>query len=292
MAITTTYAKGGIPLRNLPPSSQSPFKDSNHSLTKVYTPSINTVGTKSTFQPSTLAPSTISTTRSLLPSGPPAPPFLPTSSLQIQTQGKALFRLPSPLKELTIPIFSPETGRPVYLSVREKRSSGNCRLVDAESEDEKVLASTTYHWGPGKNPVVRVGDRGDAEEFEILGKSMLSRSVMFSCKWGTFEWRYAGKKERAGSVNNLLVLERIGDDGARVRVAQLVRSEDTRSPGSTSSSAGNGGRLEMCLAGDDGEEMVDEPTVASTCLVMLKKEVDRRRAMQAVMISVAVSGGH
>jgi hypothetical protein len=163
-------------------------------------------------------------------------------------------------------------------------------LVDAESEDEKVLANTTYHWGPGKNPVVRIGEGENVEEFEIVGKSMISRSVVFSCKLGTFEWRYAGKKEKAEGVNNLLVLERIDDDGARVRVAQLVRSEETRSPGSTSSSAGNGGRLEMCL--DDGEgKVVDEPMVVCTCLVMLKKEIDRRRAMQAVMISAAVSGG-
>jgi hypothetical protein len=137
---------------------------------------------------------------------------------------------------------------------------------------------------------MRLGPGDDAEEFEIVNKSMLSRSVVFSCKWGTFEWRYAGKKEKAQDVNNLLVLEKVGDEG-RVRVAQLVRSEETRSPGSSSSSAGNGGRLDMCLDGEDGERMVDEPTVVSTVLVMLKKEVDRRRAMQVAMISVAVSGG-
>jgi hypothetical protein len=46
----------------------------------------------------------------------------------------------------------------------------------------------------------------------------------------------------------------------------------------------------MCL--DDGEgKLVDEQMVVSTCLVMLKKEVDRRRAMQVVMISAAVTGG-
>jgi hypothetical protein len=115
---------------------------------------------------------------------------------------------------------------------------------------------------------------------------------VFSCRWGTFEWRYAGRKEKDEGVNRLLVLERVDNEEGRerVRVAQLVRGEETRSPGSTSSSAGNGGRLEMCL--DDGEgQLVDEQTVVSTCLVMLKKEVDRRRAMQIVMISAAVTGG-
>lgn len=80
-------------------------------------------------------------------------------------------------------------------------------------------------------------------------------------------------------------------DRGKVRVAQLVRSEETRSPGSSSNSTGNGGRLEMCLDGKDRERIVDEPMVVSTVLVMLKKEVNRRRAMQVVIISVVVSGG-
>jgi hypothetical protein len=48
----------------------------------------------------------------------------------------------------------------------------------------------------------------------------------------------------------------------------------------------------MCL--DDGDEkgkgqVVDEVTVVSTVLVMLKKEIDRRRALQVAMISAAGS---
>ena len=277
---TTTYAKGGIPLRDLP------FSTSTAATTaKLYTLSIT-----STVSPSTLAPSTISTTHSLLPT---SAPFLPTSTLQIQTAGKALFRLPSPPKDLTTPIFSPGTGRPVYLSVRSKRSSGSCELVDAESEAGTVLASTIYHWGPGKNPVVRINhEGGEGEEFEVLGKSLVSRTTVFECRWGRFEWRYVGRKERAEGVSSLLVLERV-EGGKRVKTAQLVRGEGTRSLGSSGSSAGNGGRLEMCLDVLEGEgNMVDEPTVVSTCLVMLKKEVDRRRALQVAMISVAISGAH
>ena len=286
---TTTYAKGGIPLRTITSSSLY-SKPYDPSITKTYTPSIT-----STLAPSTLAPSTISATRFLL--APPAP-FLPTSTLQIQTQGKALFRLPSPPKELEIPIFSLETGRPVYLSVRGKRSSGNCTLVDVDvdSEEERVLGSTEYHWGPGKCPIVRVngvgkGGEEEEDEFEIQGKSLVSRTTVFECRWGQFEWRYAGRKERGEGISSLLVLEKVAD-GGRVRVAQLVRGEETRSPGSTGSSAGNGGRLEMCL--DDGDEkgkgqVVDEVTVVSTVLVMLKKEIDRRRALQIAMISGAGS---
>jgi hypothetical protein len=288
---TTTYAKGGIPLRTLPSStitsSSSYSKPYDPSITRTYTPSIT-----STLAPSTLAPSTISTTRFLL--APPAP-FLPTSTLQIQTTGKALFRLPSPPKELEIPIFSLETGRPVYLSVRGKRSSGNCTLVDVDSEEERVLGSTEYHWGPGKCPIVRVkgvGEGGEEEdEFEIQGKSLVSRTTIFECRWGRFEWRYAGRKERGEGISSLLVLEKLGD-GGRVRFAHLVRGEETWCRGSTGSSAGNGGRLEMCLDDGDGKgkgQVVDEVTVVSTVLVMLKKEIDRRRALQVAMISAAAS---
>ena len=132
------------------------------------------------------------------------------------------------------------------------------------------------------------GEGGEAEEFEILGKSLVSRTMVFECARGRFEWRYAGRKERSEGVSRLMVLEKI-EGGERVRVAQMVRGEGTRSPGSSGTSAGNGGRLEICLNGVEGEKLIDEPTVVSTCLVMLKKEVDRRRALQVAMISIAVS---
>ena len=153
-----------------------------------------------------------------------------------------------------------------------------------------MFSSTAYHFGPGKNPVVRInGEGGEGEEFEILGKSLVSRSMVFECRWGRFEWRYAARKERGEGVSSLLVLEKV-ESGESFRVAQLVRGEGTRSPGSSGSSAGNGGRLELCLNAVEGEgKVIDEPTVVSTCLIMLKKEVDRRRALQVAMISIAVS---
>lgn len=137
-----------------------------------------------------------------------------------------------------------------------------------------------------------------ADVFEINGKSLLTRTTCLeSRKWGKFEWRYAGKSERSliepeAKVNNLLVLEKvvIGESGKeeRIKVAQLVRSEGTRTPGTKASYAGNGGSLEMCLRDEDGRELVDEVTVAMTCLVMLKKEIDRLRGTQ---IAVMNQGG-
>lgn len=139
------------------------------------------------------------------------------------------------------------------------------------------------------------GDVDDVDEFELKSKNLVTRTVCFeSRRYGKFEWRYVGKKERAAvglaDANNLLVLEKI-DMGNRRRVAQLVRSDSTRTAGTRPSAAGNGGKLEMCLTGENGEELVDEVTVVSSCLVMLKKEIDRLRTVQIMVMAGAGGGG-
>jgi hypothetical protein len=130
--------------------------------------------------------------------------------------------------------------------------------------------------------------------FELVGKSMFTRAVGFeSRKWGRFEWRYGRKVERKvvaesneiGEIYNLLVLEKVTNSGESVRVAQLIRSEETRTPGTKASFAGNGGRLEMCLRSEEGGELIDEDTIVVTCLVMLKKEIDRLRGIQIAVMS-------
>ncbi|KAH8593099.1 hypothetical protein B0O99DRAFT_628077 [Bisporella sp. PMI_857] len=263
------------------------------------TPSIITTSTTNPFldTESTINPfsDTASAACSLLPSAPTTP-FLPTSTLQIQAEGKAAVGFPNPPKQLEIPIFSPETGRPVYLSVREKRKSGDCVLVDAEKEDGeegKILASTEFTWGPGKYPIVKIRGGVEAEEFEIVNKSMLNRTVEFVSRvWGgKFEWRYAGKEERGERVDCLLVLEKVvdGDKGERIRIAQLMRGDETRTPGTRGSHAGNGGRLEMRLEKEGGEQdgkIVSEVIVVVTSLVMLKKEIDRRRILQGMVMVI------
>jgi len=134
----------------------------------------------------------------------------------------------------------------------------------------------------------------------VDSKSLMTRAVVFeSRKWGKFEWRYARKNERAAvgeNINNILALEKIlpGENGKdeRIMVAQLVRSEDTRTPGTKARYAGNGGRLEMCL--DDerkGRKWIDEVTVVTTCLLMLNKEIDRQRTVQIIIMSGAAGGG-
>lgn len=211
--------------------------------------------------------------------------FNPTASLQIQADGKPVFSFPSPPKQLETPIFSPDTGRPVYISIRRRRRKGNCRLVLAEDSFETAIARTTYKWGPGRNPIVRMGrdDDLDADEFEMVRKSQFGRTVGFKARrWGRFQWRYGSKSERAQyAADNLLILEKVGGDGVeRVKVAHLVRNHALRTPGTKHLAAGNGGRLQMHLVGEKGHEIIDEVTVVVTCLVMLKKEIDRLRTIQ------------
>ena len=169
-----------------------------------------------------------STTAVFLPSSS----FEATTSLQIQSGGKALISLPLPPRELTVPIFSVITSRPVYLSIRATRRSGSCRLVDAEDETGTSIARTTYWFGPGRNPRVSIGgdDDPNADIFEMIGECGFTRTVHFkSRKWGKFQWRYCGKKERqqAGeNVHSLLVLEKIIDiQGAGEERTRLEKRE-------------------------------------------------------------------
>jgi hypothetical protein len=151
--------------------------------------------------------------------------------------------------------------------------------------------------------------------FEIAStKSLLSRAKTMRTHLGTFQWRYAPKSERrsfAAPSSNLpgnpvpssvLLLERVtriataggGSEDQRTLVAALVRSDEVRSPGSGRSSAGNGGRLMVDLrewsdVKREREEM--ERIVVATAISMLKKEVDRRRMHQMIVIAAGVSGG-
>ncbi|KID96781.1 hypothetical protein MAJ_07294, partial [Metarhizium majus ARSEF 297] len=90
-----------------------------------------------------------------------------------------------------------------------------------------------------------------------------------------------------------VVLPGGGTAERRTRVAQLVRSEALRTPGTSGTTAGNGGRLLMDLgewAGGKAEARAAEVLVLSSCLVMLKKEVDRRRAAQFMVLAGAAGG--
>lgn len=229
------------------------------------------------------------------PSELPPASWTPTVQLQLQTEGKALHSLPTPTKPAPIPVFTitPEghLDRPLYISLRPKRSSGSCYLVHGDDETETPLTTTTYRFGPGKPPVVRLaGPEGtaaaDGEEIEINSLGLITRSQSMRTSLGTFQWRYGGAKEKTlYNADNMLILEHVTvvESGSvrteqRTKVAQLARNEVYRTPGTCRSAAGNGGRLMMDLiAFDEKEREQMQILIVTTAIVMLKKEVDRRR---------------
>ncbi|KAK4186575.1 hypothetical protein QBC35DRAFT_266102 [Podospora australis] len=149
------------------------------------------------------------------------------------------------------------------------------------------------------------------DAFTIDSLGIFTRSIEFTSPRlkAKFQWRYASRGERkASGADSLLVLERVcGGEEVRTVVANFIRNDKHRTSGSSASSAGNGGRLMvdlrelLSLASKDGEDgargnekgAVDEANhlalvmVVTTCLVMLKREVDRRRAQQIAIMAGA-----
>ncbi|CAO2652052.1 Nn.00g003350.m01.CDS01 [Neocucurbitaria sp. VM-36] len=211
--------------------------------------------------------------------------FTPVKSLHINAKGVPVLRLPVPPAELITTIHNVD-GTLAYSSTRAKRSSGNCVLADAEG---KALIGTEYFFGPSKDPkLIRLDvSEGIAEEIKTVSK-WTSRNHRFLLPDGrTLAWSY--KKEKGFGANGtkgtalVLTLD-------EKRIAVLIRNEETRTPGSKSCNAGNGGEL---LLGADigGIDGINEDLVVATVLLMLKKEVDRRRTVQFMMIAGAASGG-
>ncbi|EFY88292.1 hypothetical protein MAC_05633 [Metarhizium acridum CQMa 102] len=222
----------------------------------------------------------------------------PTHTYQVESEGHPLIALPLAPRPSPVGIFAvlPDgsLGPLAYQSLRRARCSGNSVLVRADDPLAlEPLCSTTMRLQ---------GEVAHGEELEVAGEGWHTRAHNMRTHLGTFQWRYAGRRERrAVGASSLLVMDQItsvallGGKTAerRRRVAQLVRSEALRTPGTTGATAGNGGRLLMDLsawAGSKAEVRAMEVLVLSGCVVMLKKEVDRRRAAQFVVLAGAAGG--
>ncbi|KAK1250941.1 hypothetical protein MKX07_005496 [Trichoderma sp. CBMAI-0711] len=238
---------------------------------------------------------------------PSQPSFHCTKAFQIESQGHPLIALPIPPRPVSIPIYnvdlaSGQVTHLAYESIRLNRCSGNSILVRAGDSEENPVCTTTYRWGPGRPPKLQLtGALSHDEEFEVVNKGLTTRAQVLRTHLGTFSWRYAGKSERkAAGANSLLVLDRIvmvaleggGQEERRIPVARFVRNEEVRTKGTKATTAGNGGRLMVDLReweGTKGEGEQMEVLVLASCLVMLKKEVDRRRMQQAIATASLVA---
>ncbi|KAM0564526.1 hypothetical protein ACHAPJ_000740 [Fusarium lateritium] len=243
--------------------------------------------------------------------------FHPTKQLQIQAPGFPLIAFPLPPRPDPIYIFNVaptgERDEAEYISVRPARNSGSCFLARANDPVQAPLCTTTYRFGPGKPPMIRLCGNENyqqyTEEIEISCKGVLTRSVVMRTHLGTFEWRYSSRAERRAAqtsigeeVNCLLILDQVmkvaveggKQEERRRKVGQFVRSGGLRTEGSRRSSAGNGGRLMLDLrewADRKGEAVEMELLAVTSCVSMMKKEVDRRRMHQTMVIMGGSSGG-
>ena len=243
----------------------------------------------------------------------PNVPFTPGPSFHVAARGIAAVRLPFPSSELEIDILKPD-GSVAYTSTRARKSKGDCILA---SIHHGTLISTNYFWGPSRQPILRYhnhyGHYNSTENgaetfdkpdsiFDIKSKWTSRAITMVHRESGrVFEWSYEKMKTVDKKKANLLVLrQKSGDtatevngrddesDGKGKVLAQLIRSDATRTPGSKSCSAGNGGQL---VLDQEAAAALNEPLIVATCLMMLKKEIDRRRAIQMAMMAGIASGG-
>ncbi|KAJ5822384.1 hypothetical protein N7447_004724 [Penicillium robsamsonii] len=212
--------------------------------------------------------------------------------LTINAQGVGAFRLPLPSRQTEIFVYNPD-GTEAYVSRRDKRYSGNAILSHPKRGN---LIQTEYFFGPSRDPVVHLlqPSRDIPEQVIVAGK-WTSRTMRLGMPGGQqFEWEYAKEKRADGQKVNLIVFRTVEEEKGKGketqghRIAQLVRGEDSRTPGTSRSSAGNGGELQIDEAALQSLEL-DEAVIVATCLMMLKKEIDRRRVIQLAMIAGAVS---
>ncbi|KAJ5933280.1 hypothetical protein N7516_007769 [Penicillium verrucosum] len=216
--------------------------------------------------------------------------FCPSRVLTINAQGIHALRLPLPSRQTEIVIYNPD-GTEAYISTRDKLCSGNATLCHPKRGS---LIRTEYFFGPNRDPVVYLlQPSSDIPEEVIVAGKWTSRTMRIGMPGGKqFEWEYAKEKRTDGQKKvNLIIFRAVEEEkGKRKetsghRIAQLVRGEDSRTPGTSRSSAGNGGELQIDEAVLQSLEL-DEAVIVATCLMMLKKEIDRRR-----MIQLAIIGG-
>jgi hypothetical protein len=228
--------------------------------------------------------------------------FSPTQILHINAQGIRAFRPPFPSSELEIPIYNDTDGALAYMSTRARVRGGNAILSAPGRGD---LVASEYRWGPGRDPVIKMLERKDGQRHIKVSGKWTSRDQMFtdSAVPIVFHWTY--KKEVREVVGKdgtkttkkltVLVMEVHGAHGEKgnsdaTRIAELTRGPEKRTPGSGYHNAGNGGELGIDETAAKGLGIPEELVVAS-CVMMLKKEIDRRRAIQAMAMSAAISGG-
>ncbi|KAE8329590.1 hypothetical protein BDV39DRAFT_171621 [Aspergillus sergii] len=226
--------------------------------------------------------------------------FVPTATLQVEAIGYDVDQALTSRTLENISVFRPGSRDAEYVSIRLKKNSNSCALVRVS--DQATLISTIYRFGPGRHPRMRIlnldskvsvedaikNENVRGELIEVKSRLMISRAQVFDTSLGKFEWRYGTKEEQAAcNADNLLVMERLdrvslpggGQSKSGARVAQLIRNDQYRTPGTKKYSGGNGGRLFIDLRMWNEDKSTSpqrvEAFVVASCILMLKREADR-----------------
>jgi hypothetical protein len=237
----------------------------------------------------TSSQSAASTTKA---SSPLANTFHPTKSLFVHVRGIPILRIPGPSHDTSIKITSTTSKIPIYTSERPSRWSATTSLLASSGETLGKITGDRF-----SNMFLRVielhllGKDRETEVVKIKRKGIMTRACVFTYHEWEYEWRYGHTNEGAKmNSHTLLVLERSKDGGGEKEVAaRLVRDHAADEEGGTKATdAGRGGRLELGIVEKEGR--IVEVLVVMSCLVMLKKEIDRRRNAHPIPITPAFSG--
>jgi hypothetical protein len=189
--------------------------------------------------------------------------------------------------------FLPNSSSPPSLNPNSGAGAGAFEEVESESESESGEFETASVSMSGAATGTDENNNNTTNLRHRHGHS-LSAKLGFHTNRSRAEVTSDGKTTGAKSHKEKKDKSRNKDDNNKVIIAQLVRNAAFRSPGSSRSSAGNGGRLMLDLRMFDDDEKGArrervEWLVVTTAVSMLKREVDRRRAQQAAALGVFVA---
>lgn len=207
--------------------------------------------------------------------------FTPTKSLFIHAHGIPPFHFSLPREDTSIKITD-TSGTTVFTSERPSRWSAKTSLHAASGETLGEMTGDRFSNVPLRVIDIHLLGAEGTENVKIKRKGMGTRACVFDYGGWEWKWRYGHHKEGYKHVEHtLLVLQRKQKGGGEKEVmAKLVRDHEADKDGGTKATdAGRGGRLELGFAEEDPKV---EVLVIMSCLVMLKKEIDRRRMARGI----------
>jgi len=218
--------------------------------------------------------------------------------------------------------FKKNSGTCVLTPVYD--AEGQQQPVDLKDTFE---VRTTYAWGPGNDPVISYEAGGSADpkiEVAVRSKGKLTRTRWF--EWGgeRYEWQYNHRRDGDGMVLQRLVSDGVCDapeiiitddkgpptppcspdskgkgksnpeqtECTYVTVGEFMRDPEENRSCMGFRPAGQGGWVTIYDEEMKGGKLVlPHWLVLTTCMVMLKRERDRRAMQVAMMISGGGGGG-